>query len=99
MAAIFWIWFCRLLFAIIHILYYIINYFKSNSIDLKLRYGDMDTSWVVITGGANGIGAEFAKKFANKGFNVFLWDWNKEDIDKIEQDIRRIDSSIKFKGV
>ena len=93
----FWIGFYRVMGAIISMLTYISNHFKSGSIDLKDKYGD--NSWVVITGGANGIGAAFAKQFAKKGFNIFVWDWNKEDIEKVEKDIQSINGAVEFKGV
>lgn len=35
------------------------------------RYGGKD-SWVVITGGSDGLGLEFAKELAKTGFNICM---------------------------
>ena len=37
-----------------------------------LQYGIENKSWVVITGGSDGIGLEMAKKVALEGFNVCI---------------------------
>ena len=46
------------------------KYYIRQPYDLSERYGDK--SWVVITGASDGLGKEFAKQFAQKGFNLFL---------------------------
>ena len=94
----FWIGFYRVMGAIISLLTYAASYKKAGSVDLKHRYGDIN-SWVVITGGANGLGGALAKQFAKIGFNIFVWDWNTEDLEQIEKDIQSINSSVEFKGV
>ena len=38
--------------------------------NLKKRYGP--ASWVIVTGGSDGIGAEYAEQMAGEGFNLVL---------------------------
>lgn len=47
--------------------------------NLKKRYGQ--GTWVVVSGASDAVGQEFAKKMANKGFNLFLVDFNKEGME------------------
>ena len=75
---------------------FIINYFKQ-PLDLKSRYGE--NSWVVITGGANGIGGATAKKLAKQGFNIYIWDKDEKAIADIESSIKDINSDVKVIAV
>jgi short-subunit dehydrogenase len=46
------------------------KYWLLNELDLPARYGP--GSWVLITGASSGMGAEFARKFAQRGFHLLL---------------------------
>ena len=39
-------------------------------LDFAKRYGE--DSWVLVTGGSDGLGFEFANYFAERGFNIIL---------------------------
>lgn len=52
----------------------IYRHFIRSPINFKKRYGE---GWVVITGGAEGIGRAYAEYFAQKGFNILILDHNK----------------------
>lgn len=54
--------------------------------DLKSRYYEND-SWAIVTGASDGIGKEFALKFASLGFNVVLIARNKEKTQKVAEEI------------
>jgi short-subunit dehydrogenase len=49
----------------------------------------------VITGASKGIGKAIAMAFAQKGINVFLSSRSEGDLDKVKQDLLRINSEIK----
>jgi NADP-dependent 3-hydroxy acid dehydrogenase YdfG len=46
------------------------NYLRTEYNFLE-RYGKTD-SWVVVTGGSDGIGLEICEKMAEKGFNICI---------------------------
>lgn len=46
------------------------RHFIRTPFDLASRYGQH--TWVVITGGSDGIGKGYAKEFAKRGFNLYL---------------------------
>ena len=78
----------------------IISFFANQykkPLDLKSRYGE--NSWVVITGGANGIGGATAKKLAKQGFNIYIWDKDEKAIADIESSIKDINSEVKVIAV
>lgn len=53
-------------------LYAFYKHFLRKPLDLSARYGP--GSWVIVTGGAKGIGFGFACEFAKRGFNIILVD-------------------------
>ena len=55
------------------------------------RYNQGD-SWVVVTGGSDGIGEQFCKDLANQGFNICIIARNEE---KIKQKLQGIQASVK----
>lgn len=58
---------------------------------LKRRYGVAGVEpWVLITGGASGIGKGYALELAREGFNIFIVDKNRNDCQATEREIRQI---------
>ena len=55
--------------------------FLRSTYDLMNRYGKQD-SWVVVTGGSDGIGLEICEQMAAKGFNVCIVSRNQEKINE-----------------
>ena len=55
-------------------LQFLYRHFLQRPINFKKRYGH---GWVVITGGAEGIGRAYAEYFAEKGFDILILDYNK----------------------
>lgn len=65
--------------------------------DLIQRYGK--GSWALITGSTDGIGYAFAEELVKRGFNMVLTGRNKEKVAlKVEQ-LKKLNSSIKVKGI
>ncbi|KAA6379593.1 MAG: putative 17 beta-hydroxysteroid dehydrogenase type 3 [Streblomastix strix] len=64
----------------------------SKPLDLKTRYGG---GWAFITGGNSGIGESFAKKVAKMGFNVAILGQDQERLNKVEEELKQINSEIK----
>ena len=61
---------------------------------------DGKNSWVLITGGANGIGRRFAIEFAKLGFNIIIIDKDEIGIEHLKNEIKNfIDRKIGFKGI
>lgn len=58
-------------------------------LDLASRYGP--NSWVLVTGGAKGIGQGFAQEFAKRGFNIIIIDRD----DKISETATRLKNDYK----
>ncbi|CAG9318664.1 unnamed protein product [Blepharisma stoltei] len=60
-------------------------YYESwqSCIDFKKRYGS--DSWVLVTGGANGIGKSWVESFARRGFNIIIL-----DIDEKAHEVKEI---------
>ena len=56
--------------------------------NLKKRYGQ--GTWVVISGASDPVGQEFAKKMANKGFNLVLVDFNKEGMEATKEEVSKV---------
>lgn len=49
---------------------------------------DFKGKTVFITGGASGIGKECAKEFGHRGANIAIADWNKENNDQTEKELK-----------
>jgi short-subunit dehydrogenase len=56
--------------------------FKINPGNIRLKYGKK--SYVLITGGSDGIGLAFAKLFGKLGFNLILWSRNKKKLEDVK---------------
>lgn len=73
------------------------HHFLTSGYDLIERYGK--DSWAVITGSSDGIGAEYAKTLARKGFNIILISRTKSKLEKVEADIKKESPDIETKIV
>ena len=61
----------KMLHAIYRSVKFYIRHFQRQPLDLKVRYGG-DGVWALVTGASDGIGAEFCKQLAEKGFNLIM---------------------------
>ncbi|CAI2375011.1 unnamed protein product [Moneuplotes crassus] len=61
------------------------EYYLTKQLDLSQRYGE--GTYALITGGANGIGLEYATQLAKMNFNLVIIDLNQEALDKAKEDI------------
>jgi short-subunit dehydrogenase len=68
--------------------------FSPKNTTLGQKYGE--GSYVLITGGANGIGLGFAKQFALQGFNLILLDIDGEKLKKEKQALEQISTNPNF---
>lgn len=65
--------------------------------DLLQRYGV--NSWVLITGGAKGLGRGFAVEFAKLGFNIIILDNDAQASQRLHHELSLINPNIKFKAI
>jgi short-subunit dehydrogenase len=63
------------------------RHFIRKGYDLSSRYGQ--NSWVVITGGSDGIGKGYATVFAQRGFNLYLIARTEQKLQKLCQDLEK----------
>mmetsp|Transcript_12781 Transcript_12781/g.20884 ORF Transcript_12781/g.20884 Transcript_12781/m.20884 type:complete len:346 (+) Transcript_12781:101-1138(+) len=61
-------------------------YFLRPSTSLR-KYGARKEAWAVVTGASDGIGKEFAKQLAKKGFHVVLISRNQSKLDEVATEI------------
>ncbi|CAD8186168.1 unnamed protein product [Paramecium octaurelia] len=73
----------------------IISTLSLQQVDIANRYGK--GSYALITGGAGGIGREFALDLARKGFNLIIVDFNQAGLDSIQQEIKQIKNDLMVK--
>ncbi|CAD8082960.1 unnamed protein product [Paramecium sonneborni] len=66
-------------------------------VDIANKYGK--GSYALITGGAGGIGKEFALDLAKKGFNLIIVDFNQVNLESIQQEILKINSDLMVKTI
>ena len=65
--------------------------FLRPSRNLYKRYSG---GYVVVTGATNGIGLEYAKQFAQKGFNLVLISRNSDKLQNVKNDLNKVNSKI-----
>jgi short-subunit dehydrogenase len=61
------------------------QYFLQKPLKIDERYGK--GSYVAITGGAGGLGLEYADQFASHGFNLLLIDMNDDGLNKAKEQV------------
>ena len=60
--------------------------YRCKPLNLTERYGE--GSWVLITGASDGIGAEFCRQLAGKGFNLVLVSRTLEKLQAVEKEVK-----------
>ena len=73
------------------------QYFLQKQLNLAERYGD--ASYVLVTGGAGGLGLEYAHQFAKNGFNLVLMDMNEEGLQKAKEKVNAGSANTKIETV
>ena len=63
------------------------RYMLKSPLDLQSRYGA--NSWVLVTGGSDGIGKAFAEQFAELGFNVMIAARSQVKLEKTAEELRK----------
>jgi len=61
------------------------------------RYGA--NSWAIVTGGSDGIGKGFCEELAKDGFNIVLMARNKEKLENVAKDLKKINPNIQTKVI
>mmetsp|Transcript_9351 Transcript_9351/g.8254 ORF Transcript_9351/g.8254 Transcript_9351/m.8254 type:complete len:337 (+) Transcript_9351:31-1041(+) len=84
-SVVFYIGLIRLITLYSSIAHFINKFFIRKRLDLISRYGE--GSYALITGGANGIGLEYALQLAATGFNLILIDLDGEGLDRSKKQI------------
>ena len=78
---------CYSIPALIHPFYQYYRVAYDKPLDLQSRYGAR--SWVVVSGGTDGIGEVFAHEFAKLGFNVAIIGRNAGKLTKVTKDLEK----------
>lgn len=78
-------------------LWFIYKKFIRSQKDIISIYGK--NTWALITGASDGIGKAFCEELAQYGFNICLLARNKEKLDQVEREIRRLNPNISTKVV
>jgi len=86
---------CRVLLSFLHLLY---RHFIRPSTNLR-KYVAGRGAWAVVTGSTDGIGKEYAKQLAKRGFNIFLISRNEERLGATANEIRAATNKIEVKSL
>ena len=78
----------KLLQCVIAFVKFIDRHFKRNKKNLFRRYGGKGT-WALVTGGSDGIGAEFCRQLAKDGFNICIVSRTVSKMEAIELEVRK----------
>lgn len=54
----------------------------------SVRWNPRADSWAIITGATDGIGLEFARQFAKKGYNLLLISRSSEKLEKVKEELK-----------
>lgn len=81
-----------LLTLLLWVYWYVKRLFFTKPFSLSERYGR--NSWVVITGGSEGIGLGFAKRLAQEGFNLVLISRSEEKLKKAKEELLHVNQLI-----
>ncbi|CAD8076967.1 unnamed protein product [Paramecium primaurelia] len=76
---------------------HILSTLMLQQVDIINKYGK--GSYALITGGAGGIGKEFAIDLAKKGFNLIIVDFNQVNLESVQQEILKINNNLMVKTI
>lgn len=79
---------------LVWVYHYVFRIWFIKPLNLAERYGK--GSWVVVTGGSDGIGLAIAKRFALNGFNLCLIARSKEKLDAAKEQLSKINPLIEI---
>ena len=66
----------ELMFTLVHVLYHVLRGIITSIFPFLVPKKDISGQWVLVTGAGQGIGALIAKRIANLGAKLVLWDIN-----------------------
>lgn len=95
--AIFYLGLIRLALFYSSVAHFVNKFFIRGRLDLIKRYGE--GSYALITGGANGIGFEYAIQLAETGFNIIIVDLDSDGLEKAKGKILEKFSSVKVETI
>lgn len=78
------------------IIVWIFNFLKISNFP-KIKYNTDENSFAAITGPTSGIGLEFCKNFAKRGYNIILIGRNKDKLLNVKNILNEINHNLKIK--
>ena len=82
--------FCVGLIHVAYFIYGVVGFIRKHcllkKLDLKSRYGS--GSWALVTGGSDGIGAEYCLELAKEGFNICVVSRTRSKLEAVEKRIK-----------
>lgn len=75
----------------------LVRNFIRKELDLPKRYGAK--SWALVTGATGGIGEAFCIQFAKRQFNVIVVGRNKQKLEDLESQLKKVNKEVKVKIV
>lgn len=94
---IFWLGFIRLTVAVVYFVTCALRHFSKTGLNLVARYGE--GSYAVVTGATGGIGAEFSKQLAKKGFNLVMIDIDQAALDELAKTIQSENERVQVRTI
>jgi 17beta-estradiol 17-dehydrogenase / very-long-chain 3-oxoacyl-CoA reductase len=79
------IFICKLLFSLLRGLW---SCFLGHILGFGVKWPEGDNVWAVITGGTDGIGLEYAKQLAAKGFSLMIISRNEDKLKAVAKSIK-----------
>ena len=77
----------------------IYRHFLRTPHNLLERYGTTNSSWALVTGASDGIGAEYCRQLAVMGFNVCLVSRTLSKLEAVDKQVKALNPSIKTRIV
>ncbi|XP_015783010.1 very-long-chain 3-oxoacyl-CoA reductase [Tetranychus urticae] len=83
------VWYAFLIWLIVKIIRVVYNHFLGPALGLGVKWAPGSDSWAVVTGSTDGIGLEYGKQLANKGYNVLLISRTQSKLDAVSDTIKQ----------